>query len=645
MASIGDYFRRHRWQRRLLTLLGAAILAGAAALAAFRPLNNRLLVRELTSGDPARRQAVVLRIAREAADSESSREYFRSQLDDADDLQFMGLAAAMQQLGCFYTPTQPPQQLDRYRTLLMEETRGGIAPQEAALTRRLLLVSLLTSGRDNEHIRRAAVSASRDEAAPVRVTAAMLAGRLADSETLGRLLEDEDREVASTAALAAGLAGMKELTPQLRALLAKPEPWRASSAAYALAKLDPARHGPAICSLLTQTQDELLRDRLLHVTGVLNHWGGYRENYPPAGEAVKEVLAAAAARGELPPGPALTAASVDFATREAAALAVLEAVAAGRQAPVGTLRAAILAADKSSPRTMAACMAICRGLWAGGDELTLILAIDKLRLCIGAGGVQDRRPALELLRQAAEYRADSASQPSAGGTPVASAQAAVVLAALGDEAAPQLLEDAAGQDNLMAADQIAWRLPPHGADIARAFLPRAPRRQYNDHVRVAGALMLARQAWMRGDRENVLHHFDSLTAEGPGSERDPTVLAAINCGRLLLGDSRCQQPVRLALVEGRLPARPAIAALTLAGDRFGLDWLLLRAGTPRHEVSRLLLSEAAADAVLEAVPEIGTVVEAAYGDVLAFQTQILQTAWAIRGHTLEPSHRWLGQRP
>lgn len=291
MSALVAYLRAHPWQRRMLTV-GLTATVGALAAFLLRPhVADYILLRRLASKDPAVRSRAIGWGIERAEASERTRERLDAALNTEDDDTFLAVATVLSQVEAFRTPGRDPNQLDRLEWLgflaarpasappiATQSASRATAPADANATtrpsvaveiRRAILNEVTFAGRDGKYVRRLLTSASEDDSPVVRRESAILAARLADVETLQKLLKDPDPAVASWAAIDAGLADIAEMGKPIESLV-----WGAGGAAntdtragcaYALLRLDPNRYMMAIENVLDFAPDEgndALRDRL-----------------------------------------------------------------------------------------------------------------------------------------------------------------------------------------------------------------------------------------------------------------------------------------------------------------------------------------------------------------------------------------------
>lgn len=646
MRALFAYFRRHRWQRRLLSCLLAMVLGGAAALLALPYVQAWLLLRDLASDDPAVRAAAVnLGIAR-GRESEYTVRRLDDALDEAGDVQFAAIISVLKWLGRFNTPDRPTRHVDRLRAL--ELTSNPSAP-----TRWLFLREMILSGRDNAHVRRGLAAASADASPAVRGLSALLAASLGDDAALKALLADGDPNVAAAAALDVGVARRRGHAAALAGLLRSAgDLERLSAAAYGLARTDPNGSADLLLSALDgadRAGDAALRDRMLHV---MAERGG-RE----AGAAVLGVLERSSKAGAGAPAAAIVAAGrLRLATAGPHVRRVLaRAIEPDGQVTIGQLIAAIDAADALDLPVRREVYDVCDRLWTRrvGYRLMLMKAARLL-------GRQARRTPPEPSPTEADctktlllaaFKSYLTEAPPATGrsadltTPMPSAGAAVALWELGSPLAGDAIAHVAGQETTLPGDYVSWHVGLRGGE--RAFelgLEMLPplggdpnTRVYNDSLRSAGAMLLAVAARTPQRRRIAARRVRSRLAGGQlGGEDAYHVRGAYQCALAALGEAD-QLGEALALLEtGQFSQRRAITALTVAGSLAGLDWLLWNPQVADDDALFLLVDEQIGEVLAACAAELPGVDDSAGDDLASWQLRILRDAYAIARGRIRP---------
>ena len=291
------YFRKHPWQRLVVTLLAAAATGLAIALIASPIVVDLLLIRRMGSDDPAVRELAIIQAVKRGKESEATVRRLDSALDTNSDTRFAALATALNQLGMFSKPERDPRQIDRLWAIQLKTT---VHPYGRLLILNYIIRIAFTSGRRNEYIHRACAVGAADGQGVIRARTALLAAIVKDDKTLEKLLTDEQSAVKAAAILDAGLAGREGLVKRFAPrLLASPDVEVASSAAYALHRQGGSEAGEVLASALGKCKIPALRDRLLYVVSLRSD--------ETAANAVRKVILADKAAGEIPSAMALLA--------------------------------------------------------------------------------------------------------------------------------------------------------------------------------------------------------------------------------------------------------------------------------------------------------------------------------------------------
>ena len=649
MGVMSRYFREHPWQRRALTASAALLLGLVAAVLLAPDLTDYWLIHRLGDSRASVRERAIQQAAGAAGRSQRTVRHLNEALDTDSDTRFAAIVTALNSGGMFYTPDRNPRHISRMRAIEIETTRSRTDPASAAETRGMVFGEVIRARRDNRYVRRALAAAASDAAPNTRASAAMLAARLRDDGVLRTLLTDSDADVQAAAALAAGIARRKELTGPLRDLLAKAEQCEpASAAAYALARLAPTESGEIISGLLARTGDAKLRDRLLHVLGVLGS--------DDARRAVSDLLARARQAGTPPPAAALLAAG---RLKLTGAAGDVRAVLAGATKADTTLAesqllAALTAADALGMPVRKEANDICMKLWNPGLELTMMAAADLLGRQADAPqptatGTPSRNACLSTLRKAAVYEVAPTTRPAGAPkriftTPLASAAAAVALWRLRTDLGEQFVRNVTAARSTLPGDHIAWHIGREGGErefklgLSMLPAPDAPREMhvYSDNERAAGAMLLALAA--RTDKQKALagERIASRLAGGRlGGEDDPYVTGAYQCALLILGHKDLHGEVRRLLDLGEFPQRRVITALCVAGDLDVLDWMVLSPWIRNEDVTFLLINKGIGEVLAATIRPLPTVDAAAEEDLRHWQVRILRAACVILRDELE----------
>ena len=652
MPALVTYFRTHPWQRRLVTASLALVLGAAAAVLCLPWFRATMILRDMDSPDAKVRTLAVLRAVGQADKDSAIVGRLESAMDGASDRQFHALVRALQILGRFDVPGRSPLLLDRMRAF-------EVAANPSTPARGVFLVEIMTGGRDNQYVREALKAASADANQDVRALAGMLAARLGDDDTLGRLVRDADPNVAEAATLDAAIARRKALLPDIRKILTDAnDPRPLSAAALALAAMDPTAAAatlPAMLSRAIDANDPALRDRLLDIMGDLND--------DATAKAVMETIDRADKAGLYPPAEALLAAG--RRKLPAAAPAVRRVLADSVKMPKGLLvsqvHAAILAANDLKMPVRKAANDICQKLWTPRPGFRLMLTDAARLLGRQVAAPRNDEPdvpspdeCISTLRQAVvvDYEPTTwpASQPrpKPARTPLPSAAAAVALWNLDAKAAEEFIQIPAWDYVSLAGDYVAWNIGITGGDrafeLGLSLLPAANAppelRVYNDDARSTGAMLLALSAATPDRRKQATGRILSRLEAGPrGKEDSFYVRGAYQCALAILGDSGATAQVLSLLETGQFSQRRAITALTLAGDLRGLDWLLWNRQVDPQDMLLLLVDEQIGEVIANCLPQLPRVSPAAAGDLANWQLLRLRHAYEIRRPSLKPQLR------
>ena len=680
-------FRVRRLQLRLLTGSVAMMLGALGTVLIYPSIRDARIIRGLADADANRQRQAMARAVAAGRDSRASLRRLIRALDTENDRQFLALVDVLQELDAFDTPDRDPLHVDRIRALGIESARSPSDPTSAAGTRELLVRQIVLSGRDNRHVRRALAGTAGDAVPRVRIAAALLAARLKDHDVLRKLMRDPDANVAAAAALDAGLADMTDLVGEITTLLAgAKDSATLSAAAYALARLAPARSATAICNALgdaTARKDRRLRNRLLLAAGKL------------AGDDVRAaVLAAVNSRDDREYAPAvavLTAGKLELAGAAPSIERILSAAAKGHPGlKESQVLAALWAADRLDLPVRAQANAICRNWWHPKFPFLLAEAARVLGRQADLPQGDDanaptREQCIATLRLAAAYQplptTTPATMPAAtpATTPLPSAAAAAALWMLRPDATYMTRQDAVGDDqgfqdwkidrsssaffvhmaagseSSRAGDYLAWRIGRSGKaaafDLGLGLLPRrgapAALRVYNNNKRATGAMLLALAAGDAETKRAARERIRSRLFGGPlGGETDPYLKGSYHCALLILGEGGFHEQVRALLDSLEFPKRRVVGALCAAGDGRVLDWLLADQDASPDDVQYLLLNTGIGEILAHAAPQLPRVDAAADDRTRLWQVRILQDYYAIHrgGVRLGPSRQAPGAR-
>ena len=650
MSSVIQYFRRHAWQRRLLTG-SASIVAGVfLAVVLYPHARDYLLIRSLANANaPLRRQAIAQASVR-AAQSQRFARRLEAALETKDDRQFAAVVTSLRRIGRFDTPGRDPILLDRMRAIEVAQTRSETDPEGAATTRGMILAQVLLGGRDNRYVRQALSAAAVDDSAANRQTAALLAAKFGEDSTLRTLMDDADPTVQAAAALDAGLGGRTALTSVLaERMRASADPAVTASAACALAILAQGEHSAEICRLLRNTEDPLLRSRLLHVMTILAD--------DIAGRTVGDLIESETQGGEFPSASTIIAAAkLQVPQANAAILATAaEASREGTQLLTSQAIAAFEAACRLGLDVRAEADAFCRKRWGPVLPLALIAAVK----ATAAGPEPPTGEQIATLRRAATYEFAPDTQPTSRQvqgilTPVPSAAAAVALWRIGVPLAGEYVRNVAAYPQTLPGDYVAWHLGRLGGqaafDLGLEMLP-SPQGQgtapsnpsapvFNENERSAGAMLLALAARTPAQGTAARQRIESRLGGPLGGEDDFFVRGAYQCALLMLGDTDRRLAVRELLSTPDFPQRRAATSLLAIGDKHALDWMFWAPQRNDADVAFLLINKGIDEVLAVCAPTLPTVDRSAGEDLLHWQVRILRDAYALRRETIE-----LGLRP
>ncbi|MGC9454308.1 MAG: hypothetical protein ACP5HU_05540 [Phycisphaerae bacterium] len=639
MKALLAHLRTHRRQRRLLTAAVALTAGLLAAVLGYPLIREYLTIHRLGSEDPRVRARAVARATELASDSPRMVRRLEAALETDDDEQFLAVAQVLRNLRQFYTDGRQPEAIDRLRALRLSEPLPPDAEQVRIEGRVLLLMRIIAEGRDNVHVRRILSAVAGSRFPQLRVPAAMLAGRLGDCETLGRLLEDDDSAVRMAAALSAAAGRCTTLAEKLADILRSDgEAEVAAAGGYALAVLDaPAASEPVISRLL-ETDNAELRDPLLLTAPLLA--GG--------DSAVAELIERSQTDGGFAAAPMLLAAArMELASAAPAARDVLAAAAEGSaKVTESQVLAAMEVARAMDIDVREELNAYCRRYWSARLSVSMAAAARLLAAQTAARNDGGKvREIIDTLLRAAEYdryvqATDDSRETSARGTPRASAEAAAGLWMLDAAQAESLVRRITGDENPQAGDTLAWRLaeidPERAFELGLAMLPEAgappERRIYNDNERACGAMLLALSArsheQQRLARSRIRQRLDHIN--------EPfAVRASLRCALAALGDEQSAAAVREFLSADAVPRPRALTALLSAGDKNALDWLFWNPSVDDGEVLGLLIDEGLAEVLAATAAELPRVPAAAGAGLRTWQLQILRVHYAINCHGLK----------
>jgi hypothetical protein len=652
MPALVTYFRTHPWQRRLLTASLALVLGAASALLLLPWFRATMIIRDMDSPSAKVRARAVYQALGQADKDPAMIGRLESALEGATDRQFRALVRTLQTLGRFDVPNRNPLHLDRMRA-------AEVAANPSTPGRAAFLVEIMTAGGDNQYVRGALKSAAADANQDVRALAGMLAARLGDDDTLGRLVRDADPNVAEAATIDAAIARRKALLPDIRKILADANDLGPlSAAALALARMDPNAAAATLPAMLSQAVDAnkpALRDRLLDIMGDLGDDATAR--------AVIETITRADKPGLYPPAAAMLAAGRRKLPDAAPAIrrVLVDSVKLPPGLLISQVHAAILAAGDLKLPVRQAANDICQKLWNPRPGFRLMLTDAARLLGRQITAPQDDDPnaptpdeCAQTLRQAVVADYEPATWPAAeprpkpARTPLPSAAAAVALWKLGTKAAEEYIQIPAWDHVSLAGDYVAWNVGTTGGDrafeLGLSLLPAANAppdlHVYSDDARATGAMLLAIAAATPDRRKQAAERIRSrLEASQRGKEDNFYVRGAYQCALAGLDDPNAATQALRLLQTGQFSQRRAITALTLAGDLSGLDWLLWNRQVYRDDMLLLLVDEQLGEVIANCLPQLPSISPAAGSDLTNWQLMRLRRAYEILRPTLKPQLR------
>ena len=608
MNTIRQYFRGHRWQRRMVVMLIAMCIAATVAFW-FVPRwqDDQTIARLDHADDVVRNEAAGLLIARireQQAGSvwrlgDSTVDRITAALGCGSDRQFLGLYHTLKNLDLWKPVAKAnPLYADRVRLLRLRDSQP---PAEVELKidygiqlRMQMVFDTITAGRNNEYVLALLLRASNDRAPEVRVAATMLAGAIENTAAIQTLLGDPDKTVAQAAAYSAELCNMTQFKGDT-----SNSPWAAPGVYDVYAGGDMSILRKAVASPKAVLQNELIA-------------------------AIDQAMAR-----KLPCRRELYDVVEKLWCPGRPVLLMQVARALGTQATTDQ-------GDAPDPPTKEKCIELLQ------QGALYTLAVD---------------PPEET-----EKPEDKSADKPAGRTvyyttPMGSAAAAVALwkiepsveefdmgTATASEGMEEVdvkrnsaffLREAASNEIYSAGDYIAWELSrtglPEAAALAQRFLParKSTHREYNTSVLATGAMWMALQARTDDERLAARKRIEDRMIRADYIGR-----RSMTCALLILGDRSKLAEVNGLLEMPDFPRRRVLTALWSANEKRSLDMMLLNVGQPLEEVGTLLLAEGL-DSVLAGVAPTLPLPKASAGQAArAQQMQKLRHAWGVlRGRT------------
>lgn len=661
MGRVIRYFRMHRWQRRMLTLVLAAIVGVLGAWQVWPRVQMSRALRELDSRDFARREQGIRRVV------ELGRQYpklvgqIESGLDSADDERFATLAEVLGWLMRFDQKSRRGDQLDRYWAISLCSTGS----RAAAL---ILLQEVTLSGRDDRYVREMIATAAGAKDPDVRSAGALLAAKLGDDEMLRRLLGDADPNVRGVAALDAALADRKALRETVAPMLAEAgSDFQAACAAYALWTWGAAQE-VAEAALSADADGQAQRRDLLLCA--LAAPGGKADARRLAEKTVVELLARAGERKEVPSTMTFIAAgrlgvreAVPFVTETVQT--VLSERAEVPIAHVESLAAAMQTARRLRAQTVGPVTRVLAELWHPGTAMIMILGCEALGQTLSqtdlpAGGSRPAAMPAATTRATTPARVPRTAVPTTAATapldpvemlrrgaqypdtPLASAAAAVALFQIDPDGAEDFLRLVCETDDVLACNYVAWQLQ----SLARKPSPRQQRYRaaaeavadsfttggsFSVGVPAAGAILWAYLARGTDRAEAAAERIARKLQANAGPNDDLVLSGSYRCALLILGRSEYRRDVVNLLEDEQFPRDRAVTALILSAEpTAGLDHILGKAGFDFAWIDAALAGRLMARVVEQVAPSLPPYDIDAPAAARAFQGRILRDAYLIQ---------------
>lgn len=470
MGQVLTYFREHRWQRRMLTFMLAAIVAMILGTRYVPVYLDHRHIEQLGSDDPQVRSQAMATLQALARTEPDTRQRLYYALATPSETRFRAVQEILDATGHWPAPKNGELWQDRLRaltlpTMFLRETvadprRRAETLQAARQQRQAVLHEAILAHRDNRYVHDMLMFAAGDPEASVRQAAASLAGVLGRDDVLRKLLGDAEPAVAATVALVAGLTG-QDLTSELRDRLfrAVPEfqrlsqqlardpggPYLPEQDRQHQQDLDRARAlraliansylalltrssalAPQAADLARQTRDPVLQEQLLWILSTRAR--------PDASRLLSDLGARYRWTGQpVSPGMLVAARRLRDDTHAAAALDILRRAASNETDGLKTSH--IIAAIDYARALAVPCRReaydLITTLWNPDDPVLLsraatLLAQQAALNAQPAGDAPSRQDCLDLLRQAATYSTARPGPPEeTRRSPFASAHAAV----------------------------------------------------------------------------------------------------------------------------------------------------------------------------------------------------------------------------
>jgi len=661
MIGIVKFLRTHPMGLVLLTSLMTLGVMGATIILYPHWVDQQLIDKLASSEFSVRGQAIIESAARARVREQMARK-LTALLDTDSDTQFFAIVTALNAANLFKTADRDPLHIDR--AIAVE---FATAPDPN--TRVWLLSQIINKRNDNRYIRQALKAAAECKDVSVRAESALLAALLKDDAVLGKLMGDEESAPRAAAALDAGLAGRRALAGTITEMLTDTDAKVAANAAAGLAHLNPEKYSRKLCTLLTETRNEDLRERLCSVMMILDN--------ALAKETVGELLTST--RGKHLPSPMTLLAAGKLGADGAAddIRTVLAAALKDRKTNRRTVHAAIVAAGQLNIPVRRELYQICRMYWNPDWRAELMFASAARLLGRQAkdntgqtGDAATRRDCEKLLIGAAYYahrRPVTRPATRVQTTPIASAAAATALWLLNPSSETTVqLEKVAGapgtfeftgrsisgarvvmdaaEQSILAGDYIAWHVGhsgrPEAFKLALRMLPplNAPPGQhvYNENIRGAGAMLLAFSARTDDQKRTAIQRITERLEPGTnhGGEDDPVLAGRYRCALLILGDRDQLEVVRNQRNDGGHAVPAAFTALACAGEIETLDYLLHNTHITAEDVAAYMIYDGLGRVLALCAPDLPKVAPSAPIRIQLWQAHILQDYYVLHRGTL-----------
>lgn len=618
MNPLVRYWRIHRWQMRILTLLLTAVVAIILAGWVVLPWQrHREALATLRGDGPDAVKAVATR----AYLDPRLREQLRADLASAEDELFAKLMDVFDLLATRLDDPREPALFDRDRLI---RYRQIVDDPNYDDRREELLGRAARQSTGSDWLAQLAMTATSDPYPPARAEAAVLAGRFALDEALAELaFADASPQVRSRATAVLSLRGaaagyLESLTQPLDIEAPFEE---AIARAYALSPLAPSH--PAAEAALAEIAEAAA-------------WSD------DEAAAARLIWAANHARG---PGPIVLAEDAELSAGPPWTMAMVAGALAGDQ-QVGPLAILALAGPEDPNRIDPAFIQRqAAGAFAAG-RLRLPVAGRLAGLirnyyhpatawsmahCALAAGELLTDPTVETPPAVAEETLEILSLAAADDrAPLAQAAAAYALWRVDPQRGREAMLLAAENQDTIGADWLTWRLarhhPAEAANLAEALL----RRRYSPPARAAGAILLGLVTRGTEAQSAALARLtEQFRPSGAAMARDVALRESFRCALLLAGDDSQRQAVRGLLPAADLTRRRVLTALLLSDDPVALNWLLARPTMDAARLDSILGSQLVGEVLAAARPGLPLYQPLAPATVRLAQAQMILDAWAL----------------